>query len=213
MTDCIDATVCAHCGRSALFDGVELISDENVIGRKVWHCVKLPCASNSSEKPNVKRKRKKEVRIHQLWTDPLLERLSSRLSPGTSQIGLVGDPSKLSCPKHYSYDIMIPLVHASVEEPLGWVLFGAKYLDNGNMRQVLRGYVTRKLRVGDHKAALADLIVLCYCTGRPITARKLRRTLDLGRGSDRPYHQANERLLNNLHAIENNYSRLVRKYL
>lgn len=148
-----------------------------------------------------------------LWTNTLLERLSVRLAVKTVQIGQVSFASRSGSPSHYAYDVMLPLAHASEEEPLGWVLFGAKYMHNETMIAVLRKHVVAELPGHKWIDMLADLVVVSYCTGRRISEREVRRTLHVGQGKHLQYHQANERILANLAAVEANYARLVKKYL
>lgn len=195
-----------------MFDGVKLVKVENPLGIAKWQC-EAPCEKNKKKKKISIRKSNNRVIIGEVWTNSLLERLSTQLSVRTSNLQPAGDTSKSACPAHYNYDLMIPLVHASEQEPLGWLLFGAKYLHDVECEMLLREHIARELP--DHKFAvsLVDLVIDNYCFGLVISGRSLRRQLDIGRGVQHVYHVAMQKLLSRFHVIEENYARIVKRYL
>lgn len=211
MTDCIDATVCINCGRTALFNGVLLVR-VNQSGVGIWKC-KFPCDAIKTKKAPGTRQSNKRVIITKFWTNSLLERISTQLSVRTSSLDQQGKPSKTLCPTHYNYDLMIPLVHASMEEPLGWVLFWAKYLHAAWAVEQLTERVTKELSKHTHVVTLSALVVSCYCTGDKFSGRKMRRYLDIGRNEQLVYRSAQDRLLSYFHVTEENYARLVKRWL
>jgi hypothetical protein len=156
---------------------------------------------------------KKGERNGRVWTSPLLERLSSRLSVRTVNIGDSGSSGKKKCPDHYAYDLVIPLVHASRVVPLGWILFTAKYLGSNAGMAALRQHVAAELPDHRFTVSLVDLVVDNYCHGVRVSGRSLRRQMDIGRADQRRLHKAMERVLANLHAVESHYAHEVRKRL
>lgn len=208
VTDEIYTIKCIQCNRSALFDGVELMKVESRPGLEKW-----VCATGCRRKTKKTKDRKNRVRNEHLWTNPLLEHLSSQISLNTVSFEYGGDPIKGLSPSRYAYDIMLPLAHAQNEEPFGWVLFWAKYLSAEWAIIRLHTHVVKELPDHARVAHLGRLVTLCYCTGARVSERKLRKVLDIGRGPHLKYHQANEWVLGNLYAIEENYARLVRRHL
>jgi len=214
-----EPATCRCCGKTALYDQVKLTRVEQAGSVDKWQC-ETSCEKNKKKIRVSVSARNGTVRISELWTNSLLERLSCRLSPRTSSLEETGEPSKLACPKHYAFDVMLPLVHASKHEPLGWLLFGAKYLHNTDVIRALVKHVTTELskylhteEERDTVGALARLAVGCYCTGLVISERQLRRDLDIGRGTHRKYQTANADLQSHFHMVEESYARAVKKYL
>jgi hypothetical protein len=156
---------------------------------------------------------KKTVRFDKLWTEPLLERLAVQISVRTASLESVGDPTNLPHPSHYAYDTMLPLAHASEIEPFGWVLFGAKYLNAPWAVQALRARVVSELADSAYSEEVARRVVMCYCTGEPMSARGLRRTLEIGRRESAWFCRVKDQQLSHFHAVESEYARLVRKFL
>lgn len=156
------------------------------------------------------------VRIGQLWTNSLLERLSTRLTIKTVDFAPTGDRGNTLRPKHYCFDIAIPLAIAAEQEPLGALLFEAKYMGSKVATRALEDHILQELVMvasGKHVVALATLVVACYCYGRRLTGRSLRRTLDIGRRTARAYLGASDALLSRFYVSEENYARLVRRCL
>lgn len=153
------------------------------------------------------------VRIGRLWTNSLLERLSTRLTIKTVDFEPTGDRGSTLRPKHYCFDIALPLAIAAEREPLGALLFEAKYMGGKVATRALEDHVLQELPTGEHVVALATLVVACYCHGRGLTGRSLRRTLDIGRRTARAYQGASDTLLSRFYVSEENYARLVRRCL
>jgi hypothetical protein len=203
---------CRCCGKSALKDGVRLLRIKVINGLDKWQC-EASCEKNKIKKKVSVMKSNNRVTIGDVWCNSLLERLSGQLSVRTVSFEPKGEQSKLACPAHYAFDLMIPLVHASKQEPLGWVIFGAKYLQDANTLEALRTYVDAQLLKYQYTVNLADLVVDNFCYGLIISARSLRRTLDVSRGTQSAYLTAMQGILSTLYAVEESYAREVKRYL
>lgn len=212
MTDKIDAATCKCCGRTTLFDGVQLVRTNPKCEVGKWQC-KVPCEKDRKKKRVLVKKSNNHVVIGEVWCNSLLERLSGQLSTRTVSFEPKGEQYKLPCPAHYAYDLMIPLAHASKKEPLGWIIFGAKYMQDEDTLEALRTHVAAELPKHQYAVSLVDLVVDNFCYGVIISGRSLRRQLDLSRGAQSVYHAAMQRILSNLHIVEENYAREVKKFL
>jgi hypothetical protein len=203
---------CRCCGKSSLHDGVKLVrtNPHGEVGK--WQCL-APCEKNRKKKQISVKKSNNRVMIREVWCNSLLERLSGQLSTRTVSFEPKGEQSKLPCPAHYAFDLMIPLAHAGKQEPLGWIIFGAKYVHDEEMLEALRTHVAAELPEHQYTVSLVDLVVDNFCYGLIISGRSLRRTLDLSRGAQSAYHAAMEGILSNLHAVEENYAREVKRFL
>ena len=168
--------------------------------------------STAKKKVNVQ-KMNNRVMIGEVWSNSLLERLSGQLSTRTVSFVPRGELSKKACPDHYAYDLMIPLAHAERIEPLGWIIFGAKYMNDELALKMLRSHVAEAFGGQGDSDEFADVVINNFCYGAVISGRRLRRALDLTRGTEIVVRNAMQRILSNLHAVEENYAREVRKLL
>ena len=203
---------CRCCGKTALWDGVKLIRIKVQWGLDKWQC-RSPCERNRRKKKVKVRRSNNQVMIGDVWCNSLLERISGQLSPRTVSFEPRGDSSKLSCPSHYAFDLMLPLAHAEKAEPLGWIIFGAKYMHDEHTLKQLQTHVAAALPEHQNTINLVDLVVDNFCYGLIISGRSLRRTLDLTRGAERAYYDAMQGILSNLHAVEESYAREVKRFL
>lgn len=203
---------CRCCGRTELQDHVRLKRIKVLSGLDRYECV-APCERNKKKKKVKVKRGNSRVMIGDVWCNSLLERLSGQLSTRTVSFEPKGEQSKLACPEHYAYDLMIPLAHAERTLPLGWIIFGAKYMHDANAMKQLLDNVAAAFGGQENADKYARIVVDHFCYGLLVSARSLRRTLNLTRGAESAFQSAMQGILSNLHAVEESYAREVKKYL
>lgn len=144
---------------------------------------------------------------------PLLERLALRLTPHSCQLVHTGQAVRNIAPSHRNYDVVLALVHASQAEPLGWVLFAAKYLDAPWALQRLNTLLREELAGLPNLEKLAPLVARAWCDNAEFSGRALRRELGLGRQACEEHQQRIEKALNYLNALEENLAYYCKRAL
>jgi hypothetical protein len=149
------------------------------------------------------------VRYRHLNTNSLLERLSVQLSLKGSKLEFTGTTVKRAVVRDHVYDTVLALVHAGEQEPVGWIIFMAKYMHDECALSILRNY----LLMGLENNHLADIALLWFCEGEKKSARELRRDLDLTRVQSTSHRRRITGMVDRLLVVEEAFATYVRRAL